>query len=791
MSLKEKILIADDSEMNQMLLEEILSDKYEYVMAKDGTEAVDILEKNDDIDLVMLDINMPKMDGFGVLEIMNLRHWISEVPVIIISSESDVDFIRRGYDLGASDYISRPFDLTVVRRRVENTIMLYARQKRLVRLVEEQVYEREKTNNTMINILSHVIEYRNNESGQHILHVRMMTDILLRRLIEITDKYPLTETDISMIASVSALHDIGKISVPKAILNKPGKLDPEEWEIMKSHAAIGDSMLYDIGMQQSETLMNLAHEICRWHHERWDGRGYPDGLKGDEIPISAQVVAMADVYDALTSERCYKKSFDHATAIKMITNGECGAFNPLLIQCLLDVQDQLFENMHTDPRRFDYRQEAKRLSDEMLEQKELTPDNRAHSLLTFEQKKAEFFAEQCGGIQFEFDHWTNTVHLKDWNAPVDQREKSMYLTEWNDVSLLSEKDWLALREKLKVTTPERPEVKMIVQIPVNGEYRWQRLTAKSLWTTKYKNYAGVLGHFEDIQDEMVRRGEEALEKCSEYSASHLLKDLSRVFEVVRLVDPKTNENLDLDKDGKVITTPIHCYEIWGRNEPCENCISSRSLEGKEWVTKLEMRDRQMYFVLSKHINVNGRTCALEIASHEDEAECARCGGDNDAPTRSSFMNFYRDALTGTYTRLYLESFQSNLESADAVAIVDVDLFKQINDTYGHPVGDEALKTIANTIRSGIRGSDTLIRYGGDEFLLIFSKIGEEVFYERLKQLRRAVQETKLPDYPEVKLDVSLGGVYRVHPLSEAIRQADLRMYENKAKHANANHAESR
>lgn len=791
MSLKEKILIADDSEMNQMLLEEILSDKYEYVMAKDGTEAVDILEKNEDIDLVMLDINMPKMDGFGVLEIMNLRHWISEVPVIIISSESDVDFIRRGYDLGASDYISRPFDLTVVRRRVENTLMLYVRQKRLVRLVEEQVYEREKTNNTMINILSHVIEYRNNESGQHILHVRMMTDILLRRLIEITDKYPLTETDISMIASVSALHDIGKISVPKAILNKPGKLDPEEWEIMKSHAAIGDSMLYDIGMQQSETLMNLAHEICRWHHERWDGRGYPDGLKGDEIPISAQVVAMADVYDALTSERCYKKSFDHATAIKMITNGECGAFNPLLIQCLLDVQDQLFENMHTDPRRFDYRQEAKRLSDEMLEQKELMPNNRAHSLLTFEQKKAEFFAEQCGGIQFEFDHWTNTVHLKDWNAPVDQREKSMYLTEWNDVSLLSEKDWFALHEKLKATTPERPEVKMVVRIPVNGEYRWQRLTVKSLWTTKYKNYAGVLGHFEDIQDEMIRRGEEALKKCTEDNIAHLLGDLSRVFEVVRLVDPKTNEIVELDEGGKVITTPIHCYEIWGRNEPCENCISSRSLEGKEWVTKLEMRDRQMYFVLSKHINVNGRTCTLEIASHEDEAECARCGGDNDAPTRSSFMNFYRDALTGTYRRLYLESFQSNLESADAVAIVDVDLFKQINDTYGHPVGDEALKTIANTIRSGIRGSDTLIRYGGDEFLLIFSKIGEEVFYERLKQLRHAVQETKLPDYPEVKLDVSLGGVYRVHPLSEAIRQADLRMYENKAKHANGNHAACR
>ena len=189
--------------------------------------------------------------------------------------------------------------------------------------------------------MSHVIEYRNNESGQHILHVRTMTDILLRRLIEITDKYPLTETDISMIASVSALHDIGKISVPKAILNKPGKLDPEEWEIMKSHAAIGDSMLSDIGMQQSETLMNLAHEICRWHHERWDGRGYPDGLAGDDIPISAQIVSMADVYDALVSKRVYKAAYSPDTAVQMILHGDCGQFNPLLLECLVEIQDVL------------------------------------------------------------------------------------------------------------------------------------------------------------------------------------------------------------------------------------------------------------------------------------------------------------------------------------------------------------------------------------------------------------------------------------------------------------------
>jgi len=336
MSDKEKILIADDSAMNRAILTEMLGDGYEILEAENGRQAVAILQSATDIDLLLLDIMMPEMDGFEVLAMMNKYHWIDEVPVIMISAENASSYVERAYDLGATDYISRPFDMAVVRRRVINTLMLYAKQKRLVRLVAEQVYEKEKSNSTMINILSHIVEFRNGESGMHVLHIQTATDILLHTLVQKTDKYHLTAADISLISTASALHDIGKINIPESILNKPGRLTKEEFEVMKTHTTIGSEILEKLPFQQESDLVKTAYAICRWHHERWDGRGYPDGLKGEQIPIAAQVVSMADVYDALTSERCYKKAFDHDTAVKMILNGECGQFNPLLLECLTE-----------------------------------------------------------------------------------------------------------------------------------------------------------------------------------------------------------------------------------------------------------------------------------------------------------------------------------------------------------------------------------------------------------------------------------------------------------------------
>lgn len=378
MDYKETILIVDDSALNRMVLIEILGkENYTFLEAENGQQAVELLDCHPEVDLLLLDITMPEIDGFGVLEIMNQYHWIEETPVIMISAEDSYTFVERAYDLGASDYITRPFDARVVCRRVSNTLMLYAKQKRLVQMVAEQVYEKEKVSNTMISILSHIVEFRNNESGLHVVHIRTITELLLRRLRKKTDRYPLTEADISLISTASALHDIGKINIPEQILNKPGRLTKEEFEIVKTHSAVGEHMLRQVPFSQNEPLVKVAREICRWHHERWDGRGYPDGLKGDEIPISAQVVSLADVYDALTSERCYKAAFDHETALNMIVNGECGAFNPLLLECLMDGADQIKKAMQetNEEKQKDaeqnQRQEANRLSREVLQEEGL------------------------------------------------------------------------------------------------------------------------------------------------------------------------------------------------------------------------------------------------------------------------------------------------------------------------------------------------------------------------------------------------------------------------------------
>ena len=339
---QQQILIVDDSEMNRKILVEMLKSDFRILEAADGEECISILEQyGTGISLIMLDIVMPSLDGFSVLAYMNRKHWIDDIPVIMISSEESGSCIQRAYEMGVSDYISRPFDAKVVYQRVYNTIKLYMKQRRLINLVSDQVYEKEKNNMIMVSILSHIVEFRNGESGLHVVNINAVSALILEQLVQKTDMYKLSWARQYMIATASALHDIGKIGIDEKILNKPGRLTPEEYEIMKTHSVIGYDMLDSIGLYQDEELVKVAKEICRWHHERYDGRGYPDGLKGEEIPVSAQVVSLADVYDALVSERVYKKAFSHEQAMNMILNGECGAFNPILLECLKDIQDEL------------------------------------------------------------------------------------------------------------------------------------------------------------------------------------------------------------------------------------------------------------------------------------------------------------------------------------------------------------------------------------------------------------------------------------------------------------------
>ena len=345
---KYRILVVDDSEMNREILSEILSEEYDIIEADSGDTCIDMLRKYETgISLVLLDIVMPGMDGFGVLNYMNHHHYLEDIPVIMISSEDSTETVRRAYEMGVSDYINRPFDAGVVHRRVYNTIKLYAKQRRLIALITNQVYEKEKNNRMMVGILSQIVEFRNGESGSHVLNINIFTGMLLESLVQKTDKYNITWSERLLITTASALHDIGKIGIDDKILNKPGRLTDEEFKIMQNHTIIGASILENMGSYQDEELMKVAYQICRWHHERYDGKGYPDGLKGDEIPISAQVVSLADVYDALVSERVYKKAYSHEKAIEMITNGECGCFNPILLECLLDIQDRIKRKMKT------------------------------------------------------------------------------------------------------------------------------------------------------------------------------------------------------------------------------------------------------------------------------------------------------------------------------------------------------------------------------------------------------------------------------------------------------------
>ena len=339
---KSQILLVDDSAMNRMILKEILGDDYSILEAENGQECLEKMQAEaGNIALVLLDINMPVMDGFEVLKAMNANHTIEDIPVIMISSDDSDAAIRRSYELGASDYVNRPFDARIVYRRVTNTIKLYAKQRRLVQMVSDQIRARENNTDMLVGVLSHIVEFRNGESGAHVRHIRIITELLLHRLLEISSQYPITAEQQDNIPLASALHDIGKIGIDEKILNKPGRLTPEEFEVVKTHSMLGAEMLHQLENFNEQPLLQTAYEITRWHHERWDGRGYPDGLKGDEIPISAQLVALADVYDALTSERCYKKAFSHEKAVQMILNGECGAFNPLLLQCLTDMQTDL------------------------------------------------------------------------------------------------------------------------------------------------------------------------------------------------------------------------------------------------------------------------------------------------------------------------------------------------------------------------------------------------------------------------------------------------------------------
>ena len=779
---KQKILIVDDSEINRAMLKEILGEGYEYLEAENGLRAIEILRRRTDIALVLLDLIMPEMDGFDVLRVMQCYAWQEEIPVIVISAAEDNRSVERAYDMGVADYIRRPFERVMVLRRVKNALMLYAKQKRLTRLVTDQVYEKEHNGVLMISILSHVVEFRNSESGQHVLHIRTLTGLLLHQLVQKTDRYQLDESDISLISTASALHDIGKIMIPEEILNKPGRLTEEEYATIKTHTTEGARILKELAIGQDEPLVKVAHAICRWHHERWDGGGYPDRLKGDEIPIAAQVVALADVYDALTSERCYKQSYSHEKAVDMILHGECGSFNPLLMECLKESSELLRTELQRSEYDRGFRHETRRLSEEILHREALPREDRAQRLLDLERERTAFYAEQRGGIQFDYDILSGSVTVVNrYEDPVNRTQK-LDFDKGMGLTFLSGKDRRKLLDAIADATPEEPDAAFSVLIAVDQEYRLHRLVMHTMWSRAgVRHCVSVVGQ---ITDDHARLQELMLGDVNSDQPEALLERLKGIFDIVRLVDPESTKVLSLGKDGRLTEMPGTCHMVWNKSGRCENCISSKALARKESLNKIEFKDDQAYFVMAKYVEVGGRGCVLEMVSKLSDGRWLDMGGRRMLLDRGS--NFDRsafvDSLTGAYSRQYFECFLAESEQVEGVVMIDVDHFKEVNDRFGHLVGDKALQSVAQSILSNLRQTDVLVRYGGDEFLLLVPHIrpGEHV----IQRVREAAASARVEGYPELELSASVGGVCGVHPLTEAIRQADAKMYQNKAERKN-------
>lgn len=787
-----RILIVDDSEMNRDMLSDMLSDDYDIVEAADGEEALSILkERVYDIDLVLLDIIMPAVDGFGVLDVMKRYHWIDNTPVIMISSETSQSYIRKAFELGVTDYIIRPFDSFIIHKRVSNTLMLYRKQKKLLSALEEQVYENEKNNSMMINVLAHIVEFRNGESGMHVHHIKQLTSILLQNLIEKTDKYRLTENDILLISTASSLHDIGKISIDDKILNKPGRLTAEEFEVIKTHSIIGAEMLQDLHNTHNYPLFDKAYEICRWHHERYDGKGYPDGLSGEEIPISAQVTSLADVYDALTSNRCYKKAFSHEKAMEMILDGQCGAFNPVLLQCLKDCEKQILAEFSDS---IDTTQDDRlliRATEELVENK-ISSDKIDFSarLPIAARERWNFFSDGSGEIQFEYDAILDVLRLTKYGAKVlGLQELTMHPRGLKQGYLGAQNIQTILDAMQSEASLEKPVVKIKKHISLNGPRRWYEIRIRTLWSNEENpKYTGILGRIIDINDSelAIVRPEYRISENDDTEIRQTISKLTQVFDVVRLVDITDNEIIRSGcKPGNEEMINAcrgdKCYAIWGKTQRCKNCVSSKAFEKRGQVSKLEFADDSIFQIISKYVEISGKPYVLEMIYKDNDGVLLGAYGKTDF--MDNIVNYnrqlYHDALTGAYNRRYYEEQAKSMRYIDAVAMLDANNFKGINDHYGHAAGDCLLKAVCESIKECIRSSDILIRLGGDEFVLLMANIPEIVFYQKISEIKQKISEIKLPDYPDIKCAAAIGGVYGIQPIENALTEADRLMYLDK------------
>ncbi|MBD9253008.1 diguanylate cyclase [bacterium] len=685
-----------------------------------------------------------------------------------------------------------------------NTVLLHTKKQQLMSVLADRFYRQEKNTELMVDILGHAVECRSGEGGTHMTHVILVTGLLLQCPVGKTDRYHLEREDIEAIRVASGLHDIGKLQIPEEILTKPLSLTPEEYEIVKRHTQIGAKLITDLPIYQNERLVKYAIEICRWHHERWNGEGYPDGLKGDAIPIAAQVVSVADVYDALTSERCYKEALSHEKSMRMIHSGECGSFNPLLLECLDEIavrlQKELSVVLHLDQGH----SEARRTVEELYASRSEDSTTRVAIQLEEERGKRQFFSELTDELWFEYTTNPDAIAL---SASASKRTGLPKVV----VDLAGSADFLAvvgtktldeIRGWAETATIDETYFETGVEIRLDGAMHWCKLAIMVTWSSteagRYNSLLGIIRdidksyrHLSDVQQALPHESAQALTPMmsgtaddvlhvSKEQVDGLLAGYRRIFDIARLVDPGICVELTKRDEGYTLKKSEHCYAVWKKKRRCENCISQEVLRTHKPQTKLKTRASDVYYVLASFVEVDGRPYSLELVKRiksDDMFECENVLNQLLVRNRQVYM----DSVTKVYNRRYYDERLNNLEGRFSFAMIDMDNFKHINDRFGHQAGDAALYRAAQAIKSQIRSDDELVRYGGDEFFLLFRDLPQQILEKKLQSIRAALDEIVIEEYPELHISASIGGAFAAGRISRTIRRADLAMYQAKLK----------
>ena len=801
---RRKLLIADDSEMNRAILANVLDQEFEIIEATNGKEVIIALQNyGTQISALLLDIVMPEMDGFEVLEEMNQRNWIEEIPTIMISAETSNTYIDRAFELGASDYINRPFVPGIIRRRIINAILLHNKKHQLMDVVADWFFRREKSNEVMVSILGYALGMRCGEKGMHMSGVSRLTGLLLQCLMKRTNRYALNPDDVDIICMAASLHDIGKLLIPEEILTKPGKLTAEEFAIVKRHTVIGADIIAEMPVYQNERLVKYATMICRWHHERWDGKGYPDGLAGDNIPIAAQVVSVADAYDALTNERSYKEAFSHDTALAMLHNGECGSFNPLLLACMDELSDTLRQGVEKKPVGQGTEQVYETVEELYSGQDVIAA--RMTKQLEDANTKAEFFTNLSGELWFEYTAQPSSLRLskgavEQTGLPdiiVDPMENEAFL------SVFGKKTLALLSQELRKLPTDRTQMEFMAPILLNGKLsQCQIAILVSGAKDGEGHYSSLVGKIVDIEESyqriqaydaeaakpalqeqvllpVVADGENTIQ-ITEGQVAPVLQGYRKMFETVRLVDPEICMQVSTTKEQHSVEKSKDCFAIWGKTSRCERCISQDAIRTGKIQTKVEPIGNDVYYVFAMPIEIDGKMYSLECVN-PIRAEDIN-GIENEHVLNQLLVRnrqVYMDSATRVYNRRYYDERVRNLSGEYALAMIDIDNFKKINDRFGHTAGDAALYYVAQTIRSMLRSNDALIRYGGDEFFLLFDNMPEQILERKLEELCKAVRNIEVAQYPELKLTISVGGAYASGRISDLIQKADAALYEAK------------